>query len=131
MGIELPDLDFEKISCWIEKVAQSYGCKVMRLMYTFMDDAGILEANQSHLGHDYYTDVITFDYCRDEKLLGEILISLDTVKSNAEMMGEEYKRELMRVIIHGVLHLCGIKDKTPGWRNLMEYAENKALDSLI
>lgn len=125
--VEMPSLDLGKVKRWIEKVADSYGYTVRRVSYLFMDDTSMLKANNDYLGHDYYTDIITFDYTREENLLGEILISLDTVKSNSEQLGQPYMRELLRVIIHGILHLCGINDKGPGERAIMESAEDKAL----
>lgn len=96
----------------------------------FVDDEKILEVNREYLGHDYYTDIITFDYDEGDTINGDLVISLDTVRSNAEMLGKEYDDELHRVIIHGVLHLCGINDKGPGEREIMEAAENKALAML-
>jgi rRNA maturation RNase YbeY len=94
----------------------------------FVDDEKILEVNNEYLGHDYYTDIITFDYDEDDIINGDLVISLDTVKSNAELFGKTYEEELFRVIIHGILHLCGINDKGPGEREIMEAAENKALE---
>ena len=86
--------------------------------------------NREYLGHDYYTDIITFDYCEGDTLSGDLVISLDTVRSNAALFGKEYDEELHRVIIHGILHLCGINDKGPGEREIMEQAEDKALAML-
>ena len=96
----------------------------------FVDDAKILQVNNEYLGHDYYTDIITFDYDEDDIVSGDLVISIDTVKSNAELFGKEYEDELHRVIIHGILHLCGINDKGPGEREIMEANENKALAML-
>ena len=96
----------------------------------FVNDEKILEVNKQYLGHDYYTDVITFDYDEGKVINGDIVISLDTVRSNAELFNKRYEDELNRVIIHGVLHLCGINDKGPGEREVMEAHENKALDLL-
>lgn len=127
MDVEMPRLDWTKVREWIEEVAAAHGCSVRRLLYVFMDDPGILKANIQALGHDYYTDIITYDYTRGNELSGEIEISLDTVASNAEMLGLPYEQELLRVIIHGVLHLVGINDKGPGEREVMEAAENDAL----
>ena len=79
------------------------------------------------MNHDYYTDIITLDSCTGSLLRGDIYLSLDTVRSNAEGLGQSYDRELMRVIIHGILHLCGINDKGPGEREIMEAAEDAAL----
>ena len=97
------------------------------IAYFFCSDKRILEVNREYLQHDYYTDIITFDYCVGNRLSGDLFISLDTVHSNAELFNQPYERELHRVIIHGVLHLCGINDKGPGEREIMEAAENKAL----
>ena len=93
----------------------------------FVDDEKILEVNREYLGHDYYTDIITFDYDEGNRINGDLVISLDTVRTNAEQFGKTYDEELHRVIIHGILHLCGINDKGPGEREIMEAAENKAL----
>ena len=82
---------------------------------------------RQYLQHDYYTDIITFDYCEGDRLSGDLFISLDTIRTNAEQFGAAYDDELHRVIIHGILHLCGINDKGPGEREIMEEAENKAL----
>ena len=96
--------------------------------YMFVNDEKILEINNEYLGHDYYTDVITFDYDEGDVVNGDIVISLDTVRTNAEMFGKAYEDELYRVIIHGILHLCGLNDKGSGEREIMEKAENKALE---
>lgn len=127
IDVAMPELEWDRVREWIGKVAAAHGFTVRRLLYVFMDDAGILKANNEALGHDYYTDIITFDYTRGTELSGEMEISLDTVASNAEMLGQPYERELLRVIIHGVLHLTGINDKGPGEREVMEAAENAAL----
>lgn len=125
--IEMPAINQTKIREWIKAVAASYGKRVGEIAYFFCDDSKILEVNREYLQHDYYTDIITFDYCERNRLSGDLFISLDTVRSNAEMLGTDYDTELHRVIIHGVLHLCGINDKGPGEREIMEEAENKAL----
>ena len=85
---------------------------------------------RQYLQHDYYTDIITFDYDEDDVISGDLFISLDTVRTNAEQVGATYEEELHRVIIHGILHLCGINDKGPGEREIMEENENKALAML-
>ena len=108
-------------------MAAAHGRKVGEVGYMFVSDEKILEVNRQYLGHDYYTDVITFDYDEDDTISGDIVISLDTVRSNAEMLGKIYDDELHRVIIHGILHLCGINDKGPGEREIMEAEEDKAL----
>ena len=126
----MPKLRKRDTSAWIKAVAADYGRTVGEVGYMFVDDEKILEVNREYLGHDYYTDVITFDYDEDNVVSGDIVISLDTVRSNAELQGTTYNAELLRVIVHGVLHLCGINDKGPGEREIMEAAENKALKLL-
>ena len=91
----------------------------------------VWEVNKEYLGHDYFTDIITFDYDEGDVISGDIVISVDTVRSNAEMFGKTFNDELHRVIIHGILHLCGINDKGPGEREVMEKEENKALEALV
>ena len=126
-GVEMPSIDQEKITAWIKEVAATYGKKVGEITYLFCSDEHILKVNREFLQHDYYTDVITFDYCHGRILSGDIVLSLDTVRTNAEQFNTPYETELNRVIIHGVLHLCGINDKGPGEREIMEGEENKAL----
>ncbi len=128
--IEMPAIQQELVREWIKAVAATYGKRVGHISYFFCCDKRILEVNLEYLQHDYYTDIITFDYCEGNKLSGDIFISLDTVRSNAEMLHQPYEQELHRVIIHGILHLCGINDKGPGEREIMEAAENKALELL-
>ncbi len=132
--VKMPAIRRRDTSAWIKAVAASYGKRVGSIAYIFCNDDKILEVNRQYLQHDYYTDIITFDYCDDELMMGkkdtisgDLFISLDTVRSNAELQGTTYEEELHRVIIHGVLHLCGINDKGPGEREIMEAAENKAL----
>ena len=115
---------------WIEAVAATHHLAVGPISYLFVDDEHILSVNRQFLGHDYYTDIITFDYSDARRISGDIIISLDTVRSNAEQLGQPYERELHRVIIHGILHLCGINDKGPGEREVMEAEENQALTLL-
>ena len=126
-GVEMPCIDTEKITAWIKEVAATYGKKVGEVAYLFCSDEHILKVNRQFLQHDYYTDVITFDYCHGRVLSGDIVLSLDTVRTNAEQFNTPYETELHRVIIHGILHLCGINDKGPGEREIMEGEENKAL----
>lgn len=126
-GVDMPKIKKRTITSWIRAVAATYGRRVGDVGYLFVNDEKILEMNREYLGHDYYTDVITFDYDEDDIVSGDIIISLDTVKSNAELYAKSYDEELHRVIIHGILHLCGINDKGPGEREIMERAENRAL----
>ncbi|MDE6381401.1 MAG: rRNA maturation RNase YbeY [Muribaculaceae bacterium] len=112
---------------WIGKVAASHGYVVGRRSYLVCDDPYFIETNIKFLDHDYFSDIITFDSTRGERISGDMVISLDTVASNAIAVGDSYDNELLRVIIHGVLHLCGIDDKGPGEREIMEANENAAL----
>lgn len=126
-GVKMPKIKKRETTAWIKAVAKSYGRRVGEVGYMFVNDDKILEVNREYLGHDYYTDVITFDYDEDDVVSGDVVISLDTVASNAHLFNKTYEDELYRVIIHGILHLCGINDKGPGEREQMEAAENKAL----
>ena len=123
----MPKIQRRKLSTWIKQVASGYGRKVGDIAYIFCNDDKILEVNQQYLNHDYYTDIITFDYDEDDTISGDIFISIDTVRSNAEERNIPFLSELHRVIIHGILHLCGINDKGPGEREVMESSENRAL----
>lgn len=118
------------ISAWIKEVALSYDKKLGDIAYIFCTDERILQVNNEYLQHDYYTDIITFDYGEGNKISGDIFVSLDTVKSNSEKYGELYEKELCRVIIHGVLHLCGQNDKTQADQAEMTRKENLALTQL-
>lgn len=126
-GVSMPDIKKRKVAAWIKAVAASYGRRTGDIGYMFVSDEKILEMNREYLGHDYYTDIITFGYDEGDTISGDLVISLDTVRTNAGKFGMSYGDELHRVIIHGILHLCGINDKAPGERELMEAAENKAL----
>ncbi|MBB3702033.1 rRNA maturation RNase YbeY [Alloprevotella rava] len=127
INVAMPKIRRRDNSAWVKRVAASYGRKVGDVAYIFCDDEEILRINRQYLQHDYYTDIITFDYDEDDVISGDLFISLDTVRTNAEQLGVSYEQELNRVIIHGILHLCGINDKGPGEREIMEVAENKAL----
>ncbi|SHG23461.1 rRNA maturation RNase YbeY [Dysgonomonas macrotermitis] len=128
--VKEPQIKKRTINKWIKDTAGSYGKKVGDISYIFCSDEKILEINNQYLQHDYFTDIITFDYTEGNIIGGDIFISLDTVKSNAEQFGTNYADELHRIIIHGILHLCGINDKGPGEREHMTECENKALDIL-
>ena len=129
-GIEMPDINKSEIRNWVKNVAELHSKRLGPVSYIFCDDNKILEVNKQFLQHDYYTDIITFDYTEGDKISGDLFISLDTVRTNAEQFGQDYNTELHRVIIHGILHLCGINDKGPGEREIMEAEENKALEIL-
>lgn len=127
-GTRMPNIKKRETTAWIRRVADTYGKKVGDVNYIFCNDERILEVNREYLQHDYYTDIITFDYTEENTISGDLFISLDTVKSNSEQFSTEYDEELHRTIIHGILHLCGINDKGPGEREIMEAAENRALE---
>ena len=126
-NVAMPKFSRREVTAWVKQVTASYGKQVGEVAYIFVDDERILEVNRQYLQHDYYTDIITFDYCEGDTISGDLFISLDTVASNAAELGVQRDDELMRVVIHGILHLCGIDDKGPGEREIMEEAENRAL----
>lgn len=130
-GVDMPSINKTTIRNWVKLVAEQHNMRVGEITYIFCNDEKILEVNRQYLQHDYYTDIITFDYTEGNKIAGDLFISLDTVFTNAQQFEQEYNTELHRVIIHGVLHLCGINDKGPGEREIMEAEENKALQLLF
>ncbi len=123
----MPTHDPARISRWISAVAAGYGFAVGDITYIFCSDERILEVNRQFLGHDYYTDIITFDYSTPTRIAGDIYISLDTVASNAQELGIAFEDELLRILIHGVLHLTGQGAKTPETKAVMTAKENAAL----
>lgn len=125
--VKMPQIKKRETSEWIKAVAATYNKLVGDVAYIFCSDEKILEVNKQYLQHDYYTDIITFDYTVGDRISGDLFISLDTVKTNAEQFADSYEEELNRTIIHGILHLCGIDDKGPGEREIMEKAEDSAL----
>ncbi len=126
-NVEMPELDLARIDKWLGEVAASHDRRIGNLNYLFCNDDEILRVNREFLHHDYFTDIITFDYSYKDKVGGDLFISLDTVRSNADELGVSFENELLRVIAHGLLHLCGINDKAPGEREIMEKNENEAL----
>jgi len=112
-NVKMPALRKQRINRWIKEIADGYGKKTGDIAYVFCDDQKILEVNNQYLEHDYYTDIITFDYTTGNTISGDIFISLDTVKSNADEYGADFETELHRILIHGILHLCGNDDKSP------------------
>ena len=117
INVPLPEIEQDRVSDWIARVAASYGKRIDQV-------------NRQFIGHDYYTDHIGFDNCQGNFLSGDTYISLDTVRTNAELFGTPYDEELHRVIIHSILHLCGIDDHTDEERQEMEEAEDTALSHL-
>jgi len=126
-NVEMPPLNCDAVKSWLVEVAHSHNKNVGRLTYVFCDDDYIIDVNRQYLHHDYYTDIITFDYSNLRRISGDMVISIDTVASNALQLGVSFRTELLRVLVHGVLHLCGINDKGPGERAIMEQHENAAL----
>lgn len=116
---------------WIDQIIKNHGHTVGELVFVFCSDQALLEINRKHLNHDYFTDIITFDFSGIEGLIrGEIYISLERVEDNAEILGKTFENELHRVIIHGVLHLLGYSDDTPGSREKMRLEEDNCLSLL-
>ncbi len=128
--VKMPVFPRRKTNAWIKRVAAFYNKKVGEISYVFCSDDKILEVNRTYLNHDYYTDIITFDYSEEQVVSGDIFISLDTVRTNAKKFAVTFENEFYRVMIHGILHLCGIDDKAPGARAVMERHENEALKLL-
>ena len=130
VNTEMPPINQQKVAEWVRQVAATYQRHVGDINFIFVDDEEILRVNREFIGHDYYTDHIGFDYSQGSTISGDIYIGVDTVRTNSEQIGCDYNEELYRVIIHGVLHLCGINDKTPQERAQMQEAEDKALVAL-
>ncbi len=126
----MPSINQGQVSRWIAGVAASHGKKAGEINYLFCSDSKILEHNTQFLEHDFYTDIITFDYSQDNWISGDIFIGIETVASNASQLGLNAEQELLRVIIHGVLHLCGFKDKGPEDEAIMHQQEELALSYL-
>ena len=129
-GVEHPLIDENALSQWIDSVAKKHNREIGEISYLFCGEEKILEVNQQYLNHDFYTDIITFDYSEGNVISGDIIISLQTVESNSQMYKTEFKEELHRVIIHGILHLCGQGDLTDEEERAMRDAENSALEML-
>jgi len=117
-------------SNWLVKLVESHNKKVGELNYIFCSDDYLLKMNQEHLKHDYFTDIITFDYCEDDWISGDLFISIDRTNENAKTFGKTQINELNRVIAHGLLHLLGFKDKTAEDIAEMRSMEERALSML-
>lgn len=114
---------------WLQDIIVSEQKKIGEINYIFCDDEYILKINQDYLQHDYYTDIITFDYVKGKTISGEIFVSLQRISDNASILSKDYEDELRRVLAHGILHLCGYKDKSVEeereMRNKEDYYLNK------
>lgn len=117
----------KKIKEWLHAIASSEKKTIKNLAYTFCSDEELLQMNRQFLKHNTYTDIITFDYCEGDNISGEIYISAERVAENAHTLKTIFEEELLRVLAHGLLHLCGYKDKTPGHQKKMRAAENRAI----
>lgn len=126
-SVDMPPIRTASVTAWIMKVAAHLGKKTGAINFVFCSDERILNINCTYLEHDYYTDIITFDTGVGNLISGDIYISLDTVSSNASLLNIPYIQELHRVIIHGILHLCGFPDKQPKEAEQMRTLENEAL----
>ena len=127
---DMPRLKPQLLKRWIRQTATECGFCTGEIAFVFCTDERILEVNQQYLQHDYFTDIITFDYTEDGIISGDIFISLDTVASNAQALEIPFTDELHRILIHGILHLCGQDDKAPGDKAEMTRRENEALAQL-
>lgn len=119
-----------KTSKWLRLVAESEIRRLGDINVIFCSDNYILDLNQKYLSHDYFTDIITFDYCEGDKLNGDLFISIDSVRENAVAYGEDFSRELSRVIVHGILHLIGYDDHTEDEKKTMRQKEDYYLSFL-
>ena len=119
-----------RISSWLNKLVERHEKKIGELNYIFCSDDYLLKMNQEHLNHDYFTDIITFDYCEKDVVSGDLFISIERTKENAKTFGTTQINELNRVIAHGLLHLLGFKDKTSQDIAEMRRMEEKALNML-
>ncbi len=129
-GVKIPLFRKQILNKWIQQMILEYGFTLGEITYKFTTDEGILEINKLFLNHDYYTDILTFDArenIESKEIIGDILISLERVNDNANSMNLPFEEELHRVLIHGILHLCGLKDKTEEEEQQMRIAEDRAL----
>jgi probable rRNA maturation factor len=128
---EIPDFDSEFFVSAIGDLIHLENKKLGELSLLFCTDEHMLKMNKEHLKHDYYTDILTFDYCMENRVSGDLLISWDTVQSNALKYKVDKQTELKRVVFHGILHLCGYNDKTKEETKLMRLKENECLEKYV
>jgi len=129
--VKIPSFPKRKVTAWIKIIAEKYEKRVGEVSFIFCSDTKIIDINRNFLNHDYYTDIITFDYSENDRISGELYISVDTVRTNAQKYKQPYQKELFRVMIHGILHLCGINDITHNQKKMMRNNENEALKHII
>jgi rRNA maturation RNase YbeY len=132
LDVEMPPINPQRVKAWITEVAEKYGKTIGELYYYFCSDERLLEINRERLGHDFYTDIVTFPLTDCETVLSsEFCISVDRIKENAETFNRSHESELHRVIIHGVLHLIGFDDHTDEDEKEMREKEEEALKLLF
>tara|TARA_R110002049_G_scaffold66849_1_gene174210 strand:- start:348 stop:779 length:432 start_codon:yes stop_codon:yes gene_type:complete len=127
IDVEIPDFNSEFFCLWLSGIATNHGKEIGELTYIFCADEYLLDMNKSYLNHDYYTDIITFNYNEENSLSGDLFISYDRVVDNAKDLGVNVDDELSRVVVHGLLHLIGFDDKTDEDQERMTEEENKSL----
>ena len=128
IDVEIPDFNSEFFCLWLEHCAQSYQKSIDNLCYVFCSDEYLLNMNREHLDHDYYTDIITFNYNEEHSLAGDLFISIDRIEDNAKQLGVSMFDELCRVMVHGLLHLVGFDDKTDQAQLEMTKMEDRCLE---
>lgn len=121
----------EKVRHWLLRIARTYGKEIKNINYIFCSDEYLLQINKEYLDHDYYTDIVTFPYQEGDYIESDIFISIDRVKDNSTQLNTEYNNEFHRVVAHGLLHLCGLGDKTSKEQQEMRQAEDLAISNLI
>ena len=126
-GVSLVFKNKRAVSSWLSTVIKSFKKEVGTLNFIFCTDEYLLTINKSYLNHNHYTDIITFDYCIENKVSGDLFISIERVKEYSLKNNIEFNNEIHRVIVHGVLHLCGLNDKTEREKEKMREQENKFL----
>ena len=119
------------LKAWIKEFVSFHGKKVGEIAFVFCTDQKILTVNQDFLQHDYYTDIITFDYCEGDIVSGDIFISVERITENALLHGVEYNTELLRVLSHGILHLIGFQDKNPKMKKEMTKNEDLCISFFL
>lgn len=127
INIAMPTLDEKKVTRWIKSTIRGFDKVTGIITLVFCTDDKILEINREYLQHEYYTDIITFDYSKKDIVSGDVFISVETVQANAEKYEVTFEKEILRVIIHGILHLCGLEDDTPDAQRIMTFNEDNAL----
>jgi len=126
-GVKKPKLKFKDISFWIKQIILNNNLIAGNITYIFCNDEYLLDINKRFLTHDYFTDIITFDYCAGNMISGDMYISVDRVKENCEVFNDSYENEILRVVVHGLLHLLGYKDSSDTERELIREMENKCI----